>query len=74
MHTTEYFNDMMTRDVMNDPHTYYHKLRAHDPVYWNEKWGGWCSRGYNDIVKVLRDPAGWSSQRIKYLSRRDAAR
>lgn len=68
MHTTEYFNDMMTRDVMNDPHTYYHHLRAHDPVYWNEKWGGWVLTRYNDIVKVLRDPAGWSSQRIKYLS------
>ncbi|MBL0063297.1 MAG: cytochrome P450 [bacterium] len=68
MHTTEYLNDMMTRDVMNDPHTYYHHLRAHDPVYWNEKWGGWVLTRYNDIVKVLRDPAGWSSQRIKYLS------
>jgi cytochrome P450 len=44
------------------------KLRAHDPVYWNEKWGGWVLTRYNDIVKVLRDPAGWSSQRIKYLS------
>ncbi|MBK6912007.1 MAG: cytochrome P450 [bacterium] len=65
--TTLNFNDMMTRDVMNDPHAYYHKLRAHDPVYWNEKWGGWVLTRYHDIVKVLRDPAGWSSQRIKYL-------
>jgi len=65
--TTLNFNDMMTRDVINDPHAYYHKLRAHDPVYWNEKWGGWVLTRYHDIVKVLRDPAGWSSQRIKYL-------
>ncbi|MBK8127442.1 MAG: cytochrome P450 [bacterium] len=65
--TTLNFNDMLTRDVMNDPHAYEHKLRAHDPVYWNEKWGGWVLTRYHDIVKVLRDPAGWSSQRIKYL-------
>jgi cytochrome P450 len=68
MHTAINFDDMMTREVMNDPHSYYHALRAHDPVYWNQKWGGWVLTSYNDIVKVLRDPAGWSSQRIKYLS------
>ncbi|MCC6476459.1 cytochrome P450 [bacterium] len=68
MHTAINFDDMMTREVMNDPHSYYHALRTHDPVYWNQKWGGWVLTSYNDIVKVLRDPAGWSSQRIKYLS------
>ena len=60
-------DDMMSADVMTDPHSYNHRLRAADPVYWNAKWGGWVLTRYTDIVQVLRDAENFSSDRMAFL-------
>ncbi|MHC4993067.1 MAG: cytochrome P450, partial [Planctomycetota bacterium] len=61
-------DDLMAPDVIRDPHTYYHQLRAEDPVHWNELWGGWILTRYDDVVEVLRDSERFSSDRMAYLA------
>jgi cytochrome P450 len=60
-------DDMMSKEVMNDPHRYYHELRAFDPVHFNEKWGGWVLTRYADVVQVFRDADNFSAERMSYL-------
>ncbi len=62
-------DDLMTPEVIADPHAYYHQLRETDPVHWNERWGGWVLTGYDDVVRVLRDADRFSSDRMAFLAR-----
>lgn len=62
-------DDLMAPAVMRDPHSYYRELRAADPVHWNATWGGWVLTRYEDVVRVLRDAARLSSDRMGYLER-----
>lgn len=62
-----HLDDMMSTEVMTDPHRYYHRLRAADPVYWNDKWGGWVLTRYQDMVQVFRDADNFSAERMSYL-------
>ena len=62
-------DDLMAPDVMTDPHSYYRQMRELDPVFFNERWGGWMLTGYDDVVQVLRDPDGFSSDRMRFLAR-----
>lgn len=62
-------DDLMAREVIRDPHSYYRLLREADPVHWNEKWGGWILTRYEDVVPVLRDATRFSSDRMGYLAR-----
>ena len=62
-------DDLMAPDVIADPHAYYAELREHDPVHWNERWGGWILTRYDDVVAVLRDQKGFSSDRMAFLAR-----
>ncbi len=61
-------DDLMSPDVIADPHGYYRHLRATEPVHWNEMWGGWILTGYDDVVEVLRDAERFSSDRMAYLA------
>ena len=65
----EISDDLMAPEVVADPHAYYRGLREADPVHWNERWGGWVLTRYDDVVKVLRDPVRFSSDRMAYLAR-----
>lgn len=62
-------DDLMSASVLSDPHSYYHRLRAADPVHWNDLWGGWILTRYVDVVDVLRDAERFSSDRMSYLAR-----
>lgn len=62
-------DDLMAPDVIADPHAYYRELRETDPVHWNERWGGWVLTRYDDVVRVLRDARGFSSDRMGFLAR-----
>ncbi len=59
-------DDLMSPEAISDPHSYYHQLRRHDPVHWNQRWGGWVLTGYEDVVSVLRDER-FSADRMAYL-------
>lgn len=62
-------DDLMAPDVIDDPHAYYRELRGHDPIHWNDRWGGWVLTGYDDVVRVLRDHKRFSSDRMGFLAR-----
>ncbi len=69
MENTLVHNDLMAPDVINDPHSYYRHLRESDPVYWNDRWGGWVLTGYKEVVDVLRDAERFSSDRMGFLAK-----
>ncbi len=68
METTVLKDDLMTPEVIADPHSYYRQLRETERVHWNEKWKGWVLTGYKECVDVLRDPDHFSSDRMGYLA------
>ena len=67
MESTLVHDDLMAKEVIADPHRYYRNLREADPVYWNDRWGGWVLTGYKNVVDVLRDADRFSSDRMGYL-------
>jgi cytochrome P450 len=47
------------------PHALYGRLRAEDPVHWHPESSGpgfWALTRYDDVVRVSRDPAAFSSE------------
>ncbi|MCA9841634.1 MAG: cytochrome P450 [Cyanobacteria bacterium HKST-UBA03] len=60
-------DDLMTPEVMGDPHTYYRHLREQDPVHWNERWGGWILTRYTEVLQALTDADTFSSNRMASL-------
>ena len=41
---------------LDNPYALYHKLRALDPVYWDERANSWVLTRYADVAAALRDP------------------
>lgn len=68
MENTLVHNDLMAPEVIADPHAYYRNLRNADPIYWNDRWGGWVMTGYQQVVDVLRDSVNFSSDRMGFLA------
>ncbi|MDR5683936.1 MAG: cytochrome P450 [Armatimonadota bacterium] len=62
-------DDLLAPDVVADPYTYFAWLREHDPVHWNERWGGWLVTRYDDVVRAFRDPERLSSDRMAHFVR-----
>jgi cytochrome P450 len=62
-------DDLMSPEVIHDPHSYYHGLREADPVHWNDRWGGWVVTRYEDAIKVLRNADAFSADRMGFLER-----
>ncbi len=42
--------------LLADPYPFYHRLRAEDPVHWDESLGIWAVTRYASVVAALRDP------------------
>jgi len=42
-------------EVIANPYPYYRRLRAEDPVHWNEGFDGWDLTRYSDVMEALRD-------------------
>ena len=47
-------DDMFSEDVIADPYPYYGRLRAEDPVHWNEKYALWVLTRHDDVVWMTR--------------------
>ena len=62
-------DDLMAPAVVHDPHSYYARLQATDPVHWNDRWGGWVVTRYEDVVAVLRNHDDFSADRMAFLAR-----
>lgn len=48
-------------DTIQDPYPQYEWLREHDPVRCDDDTGMWVVSRYDDVLRVLRDPAAFSS-------------
>jgi cytochrome P450 len=59
-------------EMVDDPYPFYHRLRAADPVHWNEADGHWVLTRYADVAALLRSPAV-SSDRASPERQREAA-
>jgi cytochrome P450 len=50
-------------DMLANPYPIYHRLRATNPVLWDEGLGSWIVTGYDQVAMALRNPQ-FSSERI----------
>jgi cytochrome P450 len=50
----EFFNPL-SAEVIRDPYPTYHRLRAHDPVYWHRQLQAWVLTRHAECQSVLRD-------------------
>ncbi len=57
--------DLFTRDVVQDPYTYFGRLREEDPVHWNKLYEMWFITRYDDLVWLTRHPELFSSAVLK---------
>jgi cytochrome P450 len=57
-------DDLLSDEAVNHPEAFYARLRAVDPVYWNQRWNGWILTGYDDVADGFRDHRSLSSDRF----------
>jgi cytochrome P450 len=58
-------SSLMLPEVRANPYPFYHRLRAEDPVHWDEAMGFWVLTRYQDIVAALHDPRLGRSDGLK---------
>ena len=58
-------DDLFTREVTNDPYTYFGRLREEDPVHWNELYELWVITRHDDLVWLTRHHELFSSEVLK---------
>lgn len=49
-------DDLLAPEVVADPHSYFHHLRAEDPVHWNEMHRSWLLTRFDDVEAAFREP------------------
>jgi hypothetical protein len=64
----EFFNPL-SAEVIRDPYPTYHRLRAHDPVYWHRQLPAWVLTRHAERQSVLRDPERFAAERASGLLR-----
>lgn len=47
---------LLTPTYLANPYALYSRLRAQDPVFWDEKATAWVVTRYSDVASILRDP------------------
>ena len=57
-------DDLFTREVTNDPDTYFGRLREEDPVHWNELYELWVITRHDDLVWLTRHHELFSSEAL----------
>lgn len=65
--TLQINEDLLCSESIDDPYTYFGRLRDLDPMHWNPLWQGWIVTRHQDVVAVLHDHARFSSNRMAYL-------
>lgn len=58
-------DDLFTRDVVQDPYSYFDHMRETDPVHWNKDYELWLITRYDDLVWLTRHPELFSSEVFK---------
>ena len=49
--------DPLLPEVIADPYPHYARLRAEQPIHWNERYRTWFVARYDDAVTAFKDPA-----------------
>lgn len=57
-------DDLLCEEAVNDPFSFYAKIRQVHPVYWNKRWNGWVLTGYEAVAAAYRDYENFSSDRF----------
>jgi cytochrome P450 len=57
-------DDLLSDEAVNRPETFYARMRATDPVYWNQRWNGWILTGYDHVADGFRNHQKLSSDRF----------
>jgi cytochrome P450 len=60
-------DNLLCPEAIDDPYTYFGRLRELDPVHWNPLWQGWIVTRHTDVMAVLLDHHRFSSNRMAYL-------
>ncbi|CAI8031147.1 Putative cytochrome P450 123 [Geodia barretti] len=58
---TNVSDDIFSPAAINDPYTYYGRLRDEDPVHWNELYELWIVTRHDDLVWLTRNHEKFSS-------------
>jgi cytochrome P450 len=66
-------DDLLSELAINDPNTYFRRLREAAPVRWNPRWHGWIVTDYADVTAGFRDHRRLSSDRFGGPFARDVA-
>jgi len=69
--TTPDLDDLLSEQAINDPNTYFRRLREAAPVRWNPRWHGWIVTSYTDVTAGFRDHRRLSSDRFRGPFARD---
>ena len=57
--------DLLDPGVNHNPYAYFARLRAEDPVHWDEKHNFWLITRHDDVVHVARRPELFSSAYLR---------
>lgn len=57
-------DDLLSDEAVDHPERFYARLRAVDPVYWNQRWNGWILTGYDEVADGFRNHRALSSDRF----------
>lgn len=68
MHFTDLPVRLFGAEMLADPYPVYHRLRAEDPVHWEEEFQAWVLTRYDDVLAGLHD-LRLSSDRSAYIER-----
>ncbi len=55
--------DLVGKEAICDPHSYFSALRDESPVFWDTRYRSWVLTGHREVTTALRDPR-FSSERI----------
>jgi cytochrome P450 len=63
-------DDLRAPEALRDPHPFFHRLRAHDPVHWSESAHAWILTGHAEVSSAFHDGDRLSSDRMTPLEAR----
>lgn len=55
--------NLLCSEAVRDPHSYFARLRHHDPVYWNSRHRAWVLTRYDHVATALRSQS-YTAERI----------
>jgi cytochrome P450 len=63
-------DDLRAPAALADPHPFFRRLRAYDPVHWSEASHAWILTSHTEVSAALRDDVRLSSDRLSPLEAR----